>query len=144
MDAYISDLKGLLHRAWQINRAKLRRPGPEPASKTGQVLLLSWYIFSVLWCLAQVLTPWPNQLLGPLFLSQSSNVGLILAAIVVGIAVFFAWISAIAFTLTLGLYVVHTGLTKLVGSPRVSSLIIRVSVVLIGAALVIRAWISHL
>lgn len=108
------------------------------------MLLLGWYIFSVLWCLAQVLAPWPNQLLGPLFLSQSSNVGLILAGIVVGIAVFFAWISAIAFTLGLGLYVVHTGLTKLVGSSRVSSLIIRVSVVLIVAALVIRAWISHL
>ena len=105
MDAYINDLKGLLYRAWQINRAKLTmRPDPAPASKTGQVILLSWYGVSVLWCLAQVLTPWPNQWLGPLFLSESSNLWIILASIVAGLAIFFAWISAIAFALSLGLY----------------------------------------
>ena len=75
-----------------------------------------WFVAALIWCILQAFTDGPNRLVGPLFLSTSTNPIIIVLALAVGVLIGFAWVTAVGMPLVAAYELARAGLSKLLGS----------------------------
>ena len=75
-----------------------------------------WFVAALIWCILQAFTDGPNRLVGPLFLSTSTNPIIIILALAVGVLIGFAWVTAVGMPLVAAYELARAGLSKLLGS----------------------------
>lgn len=75
-----------------------------------------WLVAALIWCILQAFTDGPNRLVGPLFLSTSTNPVIIILALAVGVLIGLAWVTAVGMPLVAAYDLARVGLSKLLGS----------------------------
>lgn len=75
-----------------------------------------WLVAALIWCILQAFTDGPNRLVGPLFLSTSTNPVIIILALAVGVLIGLAWVTAVGMPLVAAYELARVGLSKLLGS----------------------------
>lgn len=95
------------------------RSGPLSALGRSRATCLAeglWFIAALTWCILQAFTGGPNRLVGPLFLSTSTNPIIIILALAVGALIGFAWVTVVGVPLVAAYDLARAGLSKLLGS----------------------------